>query len=174
LSIDVVGFVLEVIAVGLGVFLAFWADSYRENRSEKKHTLRVLAMLKNELQRNFDAIEIIRRNLEKGLIPYEHFKADCWDAVADKLSLVQDDELLRMIMRVYYNFDTFERTIKLLYEEVFALHTESNEEVKKRLFDLVRERREVLLKHITVSRDSKDITSLTNAAISGIDNLLRS
>ena len=173
LTIDIVGFVLQVIAVGLGVFLGFCADRYREGGSEKKRVARVLNMLRDELIRNLVAIGIIRGHLEKDRIPFEHIKTDCWAAVADKVNLVENGELLMKIMRVYYSYDTFERAIKLLYEEKMAVAVQSNEQIRKGLVGLVKERQEVLIKHIATSKNSDgnpdDLISLTRDTIAGIE-----
>jgi hypothetical protein len=50
--VDLVQFALEIGGVFMGAFAAFEFDNFREQRNEKKESVRVLKLLKQELEIN--------------------------------------------------------------------------------------------------------------------------
>ncbi len=86
----------------------------------RKKSVRVLALIRNELLANVGTLEMIDalfKNNETQQLPYYRLHSDVWEAVSSKIEIVKNDELLTKITEEYFTFDMFERTLQL-YEDM--------------------------------------------------------
>jgi hypothetical protein len=172
---DIFDFLFQICAVGLGAFFGFWADSYREGLGEKKETVRILRLLREELQKNLTIMEVIRKNLYEFLYPSSHFSSTMFQAVSGRLHLVNDpnNTLLTKITRAYYNFDTFEKALQLFKDQMLTSLLVTNEKTRDDMAEHIKGLQQVMLSHVLQSEDGDDMITFTNDAISGIDGEIR-
>jgi hypothetical protein len=168
-------FFSEMIAVGIGVFGGFWADSLREKHIEKKGRIRVLKLLREELNTNLTIMDIIRKGLAQNKVPYAHLQLSMWGAVSNKIDLISNDELLDGINAAYYNFDMFEKTLDMYIELAILSISQSHKVVKANIQKRLDRHREVMLDRLRTPKNNKDTTIVfrTNRAIDGIKIELR-
>lgn len=86
----------------MGAFAAFEFDNFREQRNEKKESVRVLKLLKQELEINLhQMIPAIRKNVQQTKMPYVPLELDIWEAVSNKIDHISNDDALQAIARAY-------------------------------------------------------------------------
>jgi hypothetical protein len=70
--IDPVQFALEIGGIFIGAFAAPEFDNFREQRNEKKESVRVLKLLRHELEINLhEMIPAIRKNAQQTKMQYK-------------------------------------------------------------------------------------------------------
>jgi RNA processing factor Prp31 len=134
-----------LIGVIIGIPVAFWVDRLRknsENLSKKKNLLNFL--LKN-LEKNLSLIQQAKKELPSHIIFY-NLDLGAWTNLSNTLPILENDDLMRKILYVYYELEHISRKID-------------------RQFDM----------HYSVSRAMGDYkeqrSELVNATISHIDKL---
>ena len=156
--------------MGIGVFGGFIANIILQMWLEKRQSVRVLKLLKRELEVNLDIIrDNIRKNLEKMKITYAPLELGIWKAVSNKIDLITNDKSLQAIAKAYYQFDTLEKAMDTLedHEALFLATdqnaTERSTELKKRVLHDI----EVILEHVREPKNEEDKTviSYTKQAI---------
>jgi hypothetical protein len=157
--LDLVQFTLEIVAVFIGAFAAFEFDNFGERQNEKRESVRVLELLKRELEINLhDMIPAIRKNLQEMKMPFTPLELDIWEAISNKIDRISNDDALEAIARAYYRLHALEkvangyRTLAIAYS--FAADTKMSNSVLNRL----KRNENIILEQIREPKDEHDQT----------------
>jgi len=157
--IDVMSFLLEIIAVGIGVFGGFIANIFLQKWLERRQSIRVLKLLRKELELNLDIIRtIIRSNVKAWKVPYAPLELGIWKAISNKIDLITNDVTLDAIAKVYYQFDTLEKTLESFADDAAAYDPQAADKTKKEIAKRVISHRDAILDHLREPKDAKDKT----------------
>lgn len=173
---DAISFGLEILAVGIGVFGGLLANIFLQKWLEKRQSIRVLKLLKGELEINLNIIRNAIKPIVSGTnVPYAHLELGIWEAVSNKIDLITTDKTLQSIAKAYYQFDTLENALQTYESHATAWISESNPRVKAQLSRQVIADRDVILKHLseTGSDERPTVISITNRAIADVGNEIR-
>lgn len=173
---DAVSFGLEILAVGIGVFGGLVANILLQKWLEKRQSIRVLKLLKGELENNLSIIRSTIKPIISGTnVPFAHLELGIWKAVSNKIDLITTDKTLQSIAKTYYQFDTLERALETYATHATAWISESNPRVRAQLSRQVIANRDVILKHLseTGSDECPTIISFTNEAIADVDDEIK-
>jgi hypothetical protein len=165
-----------ILAVGIGVFGGLAADIVLERWLEKRQGIRVLKLLKLELEVNLTIIrDTIRPVLIKMSVPYAHLELGIWEAVSNKIDLITNDKTLQSIAKAYYQFSTLENALESYESNATAYESESDLRVKGGLLKRVKANRDTILEHLREPKTgaSWTVISFTNEAIRDIDSEIK-
>ena len=94
-------FILEIVAVFLGVFAAFWLDKYREDRAERRESDRVLNLIRTEVSANKDMLEGMKQATATAVQNVRPIRS-MWEGLTNRLGLVRKDQLLSEATQLYF------------------------------------------------------------------------
>jgi hypothetical protein len=173
---DLVQFALEILGVFIGAFAAFELDKLREGQSEKRESVRVLKLLKRELEVNLhDKIPAMRASLREMKMPVSPLELEIWEAISDKIDRISNDDVLEAIARAYYRLHTLQRvangyrTLAITYS--FAADTQMRDAILNRLKGTETN----ILEQIREPKDERDQTliQIMREAIMEAENEIR-
>ena len=143
-------FLLEVIAVFVGVIAAFELDNYRERRQETKESVRVLELIEAELNENIKLLKQFHELFAKPetVVPYYHLRLIVWEGVRGKIDLIKNDKLLTDVMQVYFAIDMLERTLTVYKEHHSTWIGETSTMVKAAIQQRVEAHRRAMVTQI--------------------------
>lgn len=174
-------FLVAVAGTGIGVYLAFLADNYRERQSEKQDTKRVLNLLVYELTKNLAILDVMKEgitenNLDEAVleyvVPFEHLSSSIYEGISNKMGLLTDNELLFWVDRAYHNFLVFEEVVSVYQNHLLTTAIQPEGEIKKNLLQLVKEDHDAIVGHLTQSEKGNDMFSITKSAISALNSAI--
>jgi hypothetical protein len=130
---DAISFVLEILAVFLGVLAAFWLDNYRERRVETSGAVRALRMIHEELIGNMTIMEQLQQGFssESDKVPYFGPQFALWRGVSDKIGLTKNDTLFRELLKIYYRFEVLDSILSLYREHYAMLGTGTGAKIRR-------------------------------------------
>ncbi len=155
--VDVTEFVLGIIGVFLGAFAAFEFDKFRERQNEKKQSVRVLELLRRELEVNLqEMIPAIRKNVEESKLEFVPVALDIWEAVSNKIDSIANDNALEAIASAYYRLHTLERVLEWyrIYAAIY-FSISSNEKLKPNLRKGLQSIAGIILERIREPKDEQ-------------------
>lgn len=177
---DLVGFGLEILGVFLGVGAAFLLDRLADQLSEKKEYLRVLILIRHELDADVTVLEKFRTNFDKAEnqpshyhVPYYHLRMSMWQGISSKVDSIKDEALLTQIALVYYNYDTFERMLNSYLDLALAAIKAPHNVAETNIEASIENRCKGLLVEINGDQTGKGSIELTKQTITSIDTELR-
>lgn len=109
-------FILEIVAVFLGVLGAFELDNYREARTQDKERVRVLILIRQEVDANQELINSTNSRIEPTDVLNHRSVRDIWDGVSSKLVVLRDNDLLHQVTLLYFDLASFDRIIEVYNE----------------------------------------------------------
>jgi hypothetical protein len=154
----IINLVAQGVFVGAGVIGGYWFDRHLEQKNEKEQTLRILNLLKLELQENLKMMNTLWAGLIRQRMTYAHFKLDMWKGVAAKIDLIKNVDLLSKLAITYYNFETFERALDLLNTYVATFISQRDRNQKARVLSMVNQHRTVMLDRLGDDGDEDNPT----------------
>lgn len=169
----IVNFLLTVAGTGIGVFLAFLGDDFREKRSERKDTRRILNLLIYELTKNLAILDVIKKALDSFGIPYEHLSSSIYEGISNKIDLLADNILLYKVDTAYHQFAVLEDAMKTYREDQLWSLNQPDAEAKESIKAVVKEEGEAIVEHLTITEKSDDMFSITRRAISALEMAIK-
>ena len=117
-SSQVLDFVLEIIAVFVGVFAAFELDNYREASAENKERLRLLALIRREVHANEQVLASMTRIKTDDPVSVESSRSirNIWEGITGKLVILRNDELLEATTLLYFQLANLDRLLDMYRE----------------------------------------------------------
>jgi hypothetical protein len=175
--VDPTQFVLGIIGVFLGALAAFEFDKFRDRQNEKKQSIRILELLRRELEANLrKTIPAIRKNVEKRKLAELHsLELDIWEAVSNKIDSITNDKALEAIARAYYDLHTLERTLEWYRIYAAIYFSTSNEKLKPNIRKGMQSIASIILERTREPKDEQDRTVIAEMreAISEIDKEIK-
>jgi hypothetical protein len=113
-------FLLEIVAVFIGVFAAFFLDNYREERAQKKENSRLLHLLREEIESNKGILSGMRET-KPGAVPHGRPMQNVWQSIVSKFDVMKEDELFSEVTYLYWVIGNLDRMVDL-YMEYTATH----------------------------------------------------
>ncbi|MGA3110325.1 MAG: hypothetical protein ABSD99_12905 [Candidatus Bathyarchaeia archaeon] len=105
-------FLVEILAVFLGVVFAFLFDEYREGRDERKEGRKVLDLLRFEVEGNKNILEPMK-DTAVGAVPNSRPMRGIWDGLTAKLGTVKNDEILSELGLLYFLQAALDRALNV-------------------------------------------------------------
>ena len=124
-------FILELVAVFLGVLGAFELDSPRDRLAEDKERKRVLGLIRRELKANYDIINASNLT-EAGYVLNTRSMHNVWDGITSKLSVLDNDDLLQQVTLAYFDLANSDRNFDM-YEEYARQYQHAMPEEKPKM-----------------------------------------
>lgn len=152
--VDIIQFGLDILGVFIGAFAAFELENLRERRNDRKEEVRVLRLIRTEVNDNGQLLNKLQntlRDFPEG-VPYTRLRNSIWRGVASKLELVTNDKLLTDLTGLYYAIDLVDRTLDTYSEHATLNIHEVNVEVQKAIQARLDIHRNVLVTNITTPR----------------------
>jgi hypothetical protein len=168
---------LEFLGVFVGVIMAFWLDRRGEVSRERKEAVKLLKLIKEELEKNTGLLDQFRNelNVPPGQIylPYYRLQLSTWEAISGKMDLIKNDELLVSISQAYFNFDMFTRTLERYLDLAYHLVKERSPAAELR--EQIHRHRLSMIKQVEeVKNGQKDgILPFTKKVISRIEDEIK-
>jgi len=148
-------FILEIIAVFIGVLGAFELDNYRDKKIEGRERARVLRLIRQEVESNQAVLRALDLVGPGDVVNFQLVR-DIWGGVSDKLVLLNNDQLLDGTTLLYFEFTTFNRNIEMYNEHARAFQYATIEEKTRMMPELTRQfdhlknlRKEIILPEIS-------------------------
>jgi hypothetical protein len=121
---DVVSeFTLTLIATLFGVLFGIPAGLYLESKLHKKQELEeklsLLGYFEENLKKNIQLMEQAVKEVPKGVIFY-NMDLSSWPNIQYRLGILQNPDLEREILRVYYEFGHLSRKLERLFELAYS------------------------------------------------------
>jgi len=126
-------FILEIVAVFVGVFAAFELDNYREASAENKERLRLLALIRREVHANEQVLTSMTRIETDDPVSVESSRSirNIWEGITGKLVILRNDELLEATTLLYFQLANLDRLLDLYREYAGAyLYASPNERMR--------------------------------------------
>ena len=108
-------FILEIVAVFLGVFTAFWLDRYREDKAERREATKVLRLIRREVSENKELLGVMQ-GIPAGTISNARPMRGIWDGLTERLVLVRNDDLFTQATLLYFLQANLDKMIEM-YEQ---------------------------------------------------------
>jgi hypothetical protein len=169
----IISFLVTVAGTGIGVYLAFLGDSFREKRSERKETRRVLNLLKYELEDNLVIMNLIRGSLKRDALPFEHVSFSIYQGISNRIELLTDDTLLKCVQSAYHHFVIFENAIRDFRNDQITAAIQPDGPVKAKFVGIVFDQQKAIVDHLTPSENGVDMVSITKKAIAALDTAIK-
>jgi hypothetical protein len=170
--VDPIAFALEILAVFLGVAFAFALDRHQQKVLEKRESIRVLGLIKQELQDNQTVLDKMKtefqrlKSTEGFTMPFYHMRFSIWQGISGKVDTIKNEQVLAEVSQVYFNYDTFERTLDTYLDLAMTL-------VKQGSSEIIRSSMETRLAAMKLqmedSEEGKGLLTLTKETISDIE-----
>jgi len=124
-----IDFGLELVAVFVGVVLAFEFDNFRESRDENKERLRLLGLLYREVTANVGILDGMRERTTVDFgVPNTRPMRNVWDGITSKLAILKNDDLLEEATMLYWQLANLDRMLDLYRVYAGAYQYLSSEE----------------------------------------------
>lgn len=136
-------FILEIVAVFVGVLGAFELDNYRDRKAEDKERLRVLGLLRREVDANRQMLDSMTRYGPDDPIgvPSVLSMRNIWEGIVGKLGMLKDDELLEQLNELYFRLNNLDKMLDLyrqLASQCLLAPTQEKERLEPRVKSLRR------------------------------------
>lgn len=125
----VLDFILEIIAVFIGVFAAFWLDNRRETKDEDKERVRLLGLIRREVESNNGILDGLShvKNDDFGVPNYRPMR-NIWEGVTSKLAILRSDDLLEEATMLYWQLAAFDGMLDIYRDYAGRYQYASSEE----------------------------------------------
>jgi hypothetical protein len=120
MSLSTADFLLEILAVFIGVFAAFLLENYRESVVEKKENTRLFRMLREEILANKGILNGIR-NTKAGAVPFGRPMRTVWDGIVNKFDVIREAELFSEVTYLYFVIGSLDRMVNA-FADYAAMH----------------------------------------------------
>ena len=174
--VGLVQFAPEIGGVFIGAFAAFEFDNFRERQNEKKDSVRVLKLLKHELEINLhEMIPAIRTNVQQTKMPSTPLELDIWEAISNKIDRISNDGALQAIARAYYQLHALEKITDGYRALVTAYSFTLDQKVSGNIQNRLKRNESIILEQIREPKDEQDQTIIQTVrkAIMEIENEIR-
>ncbi len=124
IMVDWLQILFEFIAVVTGVSLAFLVDRYHEEQLNKTRAREFLDIVGDELRDNTCTLEGVLKQMQDESqfhAPYYRLRVFAWTALSSRIALIKNDLLRGDIVRAYYKFDMYERTMGRYLDLVYTI-----------------------------------------------------
>lgn len=122
--VDWVQILFEFLAVVVGVSLAFLADRYHEEQLDKTRAREFLEIVRDELQENVVTLDGVLKQMQDETrfnAPYYRLRTFAWTSLSSRIALIRNGRLRGDIIRAYYKFDMYERTMSRYLDLVYTI-----------------------------------------------------
>ena len=120
----IITFILEIIGVFFGAFLAFRLDNRRERQAEDKERVRLLSLIRREVADNEGVLKGMVEVERDGLVgvPSARPMRSIWEGITEKLAILTNDELLEEATFLYFDLANLDGILDLYRERVGEYH----------------------------------------------------
>ena len=146
-----------------------------EKMDERKERIRVLKLLKHELEVNLvRLLPVIRENVQRISVPYAPLSFAIWDALSDKVALIESDEAFGVITNAYYNLRTLDKALDRFQDIAHKYLSASDWSAKYELSKRVQSTRDTILAHIREpeNKDDRTLVLIIKEAMTAIEKEL--
>ena len=112
-------FFATILGLLFGVPIALWLDREIVKRHQKEEAKNVLSAFRDELDHNLKLIGQIKEQLGRDLI-VNKLDLSTWEAIADKLSILGNYELIGGISRIHHEYKLLNREIDAEFQVRFT------------------------------------------------------
>lgn len=163
-------FILEIVAVFFGVLGAFELDNYRDRKAEDKERVRVLGLIRREVDSNkhiLDGMVLVEKDEVIG-VPTSRPMRNIWEGITSKLAILTNYELLEEATLLYFDLANLDGILDMYREHVGEYHYVSLEE-KARMEPTLRSQRTHYVSYIeqTVLPQIPKVLKLIDAELAG-------
>jgi hypothetical protein len=171
--IEVIGYLVEFVAVFIGVIAAFELDKRRETRHEETERRRLLGLLRKEIEADVLIMDQILTGLLSipNAVPYQSLRLEIWQGITGKLDIFNDDILLEKIARFYYRLNLLGRTLDIYLDHASSytfLTTSANQPHVENLLTFHKD----TIKSLIGNKD-QGLVRLAQETVNAIDLALR-
>lgn len=129
--IELLSFILEIVAVFVGVFAAFWLDNRRNRKAEETERRRLLGLIRREVDANkhiLNGMVLVENNEDIGSVPSSRPMRNVWEGVTEKLAVLTNDKLLEEATLLYFDLANLDAIIDQYREHAGEYQYASSEE----------------------------------------------
>ena len=112
-------FIATILGLLLGIPIALWLDRMIVRRHQKEEAKNVLSAFKDELSHNLKLIGYVREQLGRDLV-VSKLDLSTWEAIADKLGILDNYELIGVISRIHHEYKLINREIDAEFQARFT------------------------------------------------------
>lgn len=113
-------FIATLTGVAVGIPVALSIDRRVSARHRKEEEAYFLNTVKDNLSRNIDLMNQIKRELSAESVLFYHLDLSIWQTHSERLDSVENRELARKITMTYYELEHLNRKMDLQLETVYS------------------------------------------------------
>lgn len=113
----------------IGVFAAFWLDNRRETKAEDKERVRLLGLIRREVESNngiLDGLSLVKED-DFGVPNYRPMR-NIWEGITSKLAILRSDDLLEEATMLYWQLAAFDGMLDIYRDYAGRYQYASSEE----------------------------------------------